>query len=95
MASAENQLPKRQSTFGFGTNFDSDSSGSCWRKHRELGALALSVLTHLPRKSCWNQFPGLLQISVIGSAKNAICSTHIAVVCWFPDLHRYWWDAAV
>lgn len=27
-----------------------------------------------PRKCCWNQLPGMLQVSAIGSAKDAICS---------------------
>lgn len=39
------------------------------------GALAISVLAYPPRKSGQNQVPDPLQISAIGSAKNAICSS--------------------
>lgn len=75
MTSDENTFPKARAPFDTEQALILTApSLAGWSKRRELRALAISVLTHLPRKSCWNQLPGMLQISAINSAKDAICS---------------------
>lgn len=49
MASDKNKLLK-DSTFWYSTSFDSDSVGSCWNKHREMRALTIATLSHLPQQ---------------------------------------------
>lgn len=55
----------------------------------EWGRWLFQSLTTYPRKSYWNQLPGILQVFATDSAKDASTQVHQALTYWFPDLHRY------